>query len=83
VAGINLASTANVADGRWHTLLLHLRTGSSGLVETTLDGTLLSSLSASQSFGSGTVGRVQIGDSQTGHVFDAYFDGVLATATAP
>jgi hypothetical protein len=82
VGATTLASRVNVADGTWHTLLLHVIVGSSGLIETTLDGTLVPALSGTQSLGTDPVGRVQIGDTQALHQFDAYFDDVLATSSA-
>jgi hypothetical protein len=82
VGATTLSSGMNVADGTWHTILLHVAVGSSGLIETKLDGTLVPALSGAQSLGTDPVGRVQIGDTQTLHQFDAYFDDVLATSSA-
>ncbi|MCX7624163.1 MAG: metallophosphoesterase [Thermomicrobium sp.] len=65
-----------VASGAWHTLEVHVRTGSDGLLEIWYDGARIAQ--SFQSFGSGAVSQIQIGENGTGRTFDVRFDDVAA-----
>jgi hypothetical protein len=56
---------------------VHARVGSSGLTEVWLDGVRLADLSRSQALGSAPIGRVQLGNNQTGRTYDVAFDDIV------
>ena len=77
VAGVASTSTATVAPGAWHTLVLHgLVNGTTGLVELSLDGNKL--LSKAENLGTAAIGRLDLGDDSTGRTFDVAFDDIVA-----
>jgi fibronectin type 3 domain-containing protein len=71
-----------VSAGVWHELEVHLINGASSLVEVWLDGTRISALSKTDSFGTTPVGRIYIGDPVTGKTFDYAFDNELVSTAA-
>jgi len=76
---ITAASFCSVSPslGTWHTLELHARVGSSGLTEVWLDGTKLAALTRTTNLGADPIGRVQIGNNQTGRTYDMVLDDVV------
>jgi glucose/arabinose dehydrogenase/PKD repeat protein len=77
VSATSFCSATTPSIESWHTLQVHARTGSSGLTEVWLDGTMLADLSKSQALGSSAIRRVQLGDNQTGRTYDVAFDDVV------
>jgi len=70
-----LKSSGTMSTGSWHEIEMHLIVGGdSSLVEVWLDGSLV--LSRNTSLGSAPVGKIQIGESAGGKVFDTNFDDV-------
>jgi len=63
-----------LAQGTWHTAELRARVGSSSLVEVRLDGTLLDTLTNTDSLGTSPFTRVQIGDETFGKTYDVTLD---------
>jgi glucose/arabinose dehydrogenase len=63
--------------GAWHTVEMHARVGSSGLTEVWLDGTKLAALGRTPNLGTTAIGRVQVGNSQSGRTYDMLFDDVV------
>jgi hypothetical protein len=76
--GTSLTSSTVVAPGSgWHELELHtLINGASSVVEVWLDGVKVAALSSTTNLGTAAVGRVQIGDSQTGRTYNVVYDDV-------
>jgi glucose/arabinose dehydrogenase/PKD repeat protein len=76
-------SAGVVSTGAWHLLAVHAKVnGSSGLTEIFLDGTKLTELSRTESLGTTPIGRIQLGDNQSGRSFDVAYDDVAVTAGA-
>jgi hypothetical protein len=63
--------------GTWHTVEVHATIGASGRTEVWLDGTKLAGLSRTLDLGTGPIGRVQIGNNQTGRTYDMVLDDVV------
>ena len=74
------ATAANVVSGvapgaGWHSVELHLAVnGASSTVEVWLDGALVTALSGPVTLGSSPIGIFQIGETQTGRIYDVVFD---------
>jgi glucose/arabinose dehydrogenase len=69
--------TGSPSLGAWHTLEVHARVGGSGLTEVWLDNTKLAALSKTLNLGVDPIGRVQVGNSQTGRTYDMLLDDVV------
>jgi fibronectin type 3 domain-containing protein len=80
VTGTTITTTASVSMNAWHQLRLRLVTGSGGRVELWYDSNQL--IGSAQSFGSSSVGQIQIGEHTTKRTFDVRFDDVLVTPPA-
>jgi glucose/arabinose dehydrogenase/chitodextrinase len=74
VLGTTTASATVATSGVWHELLVHAAIDSGGKTEVWLDGTPVSDLTTAQSLGSSPIGRVQIGNNQTGRTYDVALD---------
>ena len=74
VLGSTTSSATVATSGVWHELLLHASIDSGGKTEVWLDGTPVGALSTTQSLGSNPIGRVQIGNNQTGRTYDMALD---------
>ena len=82
VTGVSTTGAMPVSLGVWHTLQVHVRiNGAAGETETWFDGVRQADLSKTESLGTTPIGRIQIGDSTSGHVFDVAFDDVVAATT--
>ncbi|MCM8745822.1 metallophosphoesterase [Thermomicrobium sp. CFH 73360] len=68
-------TTTPVTTGAWHTLEVHLRTGSNGLIEIWYDGVRV--LQSFQNFGTNALTQIQLGENSTGRTFDVRFDEVV------
>jgi glucose/arabinose dehydrogenase len=77
ITTVSFCSATSPPIGAWHSLEVHARTGTSGETEVWLDGTKLADLSRSQDLGSSAIGRVQLGNNQTGRTYDVAFDDVI------
>ena len=82
ITAVSYCSTTSPSIGAWHSLEVHARIGTSGLTEVWLDGVKLADLSKAQNLGSSAIGRVQLGNNQTGRTYDVAFDDVILD-TAP
>ena len=79
VAATAVTSTAKPAVGTWHTLQVHtLVNATAGQVETWLDGTKVPELSKTESLGTTGIGKLQLGDDNTGRSYDVAFDDLTA-----
>jgi parallel beta-helix repeat protein len=79
VAGATTTSTTGVSTGVWHDL--QLRTfvnGGSSKAEVWFKGSKIAALSRTLSLGTAPIGRVTVGENQTGRTYDVYFDVVQA-----
>jgi fibronectin type 3 domain-containing protein/predicted phosphodiesterase len=77
-AAVSVRSTKTVSAGAWHELQLHLViNGTSGQVETWLDGTKVPELSRTDNFGTTAVGRVQMADNSGTRAYDLAMDDVV------
>ncbi|MDP9185224.1 MAG: polysaccharide lyase, partial [Actinomycetota bacterium] len=80
---ITTASFCSVSPslGTWHTLQVHARVGTSGLTEVWLDGVKLTELARTMDLGVDPIGRVQVGNNQTGRTYDMLLDDVVVART--
>jgi glucose/arabinose dehydrogenase len=73
-------SAAAVSAGAWHLLRVRARVnGASGQTQVFLDGAELAELGRTESLGTTPIGRVQLGDNQSGRTYDVAFDDVEVT----
>jgi chitodextrinase len=78
VLGTTSSSPANFGNG-WHQLKVHVTVnGASSQVQVWLDGSLVNQLSLTTNLGTAPIGRVVIGDTAAGHMYDVAFDDVVA-----
>ncbi len=75
----NTCSTTVPTQNAWHSVELHtIINGTSSTREVWYDGTAVSSLtSTSDSLGTNNVGRILLGESNSGRTFDVVFDDVI------
>ncbi len=76
VTGQSQTSTTSVTPATWHTLEVHLRNGSPGILEIWYDGTRV--LQSFESLGTEAFTRLQLGENSSGRLFDVRFDDVVA-----
>jgi hypothetical protein len=83
IAGTTTTSALVVSPGAWHEIELHtMINGTSSVVEVWLDGVRVDALSSTTAnLGITPVGRVQIGDVQTGRTYDVVYDDVAFGTT--
>jgi fibronectin type 3 domain-containing protein len=75
---VTVRSPRTATVGVWHELQVHLViNGTSGQIETWLDGSKIPELSKTDNFGTGPVGRVQIGDNSGTRAFDLAIDDLV------
>jgi hypothetical protein len=79
VLGATTSSTTIPTAGTWHELLVHLRLDGGGQTEVWLDGDPVDALRTTQSLGSTPIGRVQLGNNQTGRTYDVAMDDVAVS----
>ncbi len=76
IAATTVTSTTSVTSG-WHALEFHaVMNGASSSTEVWLDGSPVSDLSLTTDFGANLIGKVQIGEVNTGRTYDVVFDDV-------
>ncbi|MEP6759359.1 MAG: PQQ-dependent sugar dehydrogenase [Actinomycetota bacterium] len=73
----SFCSATRPSIGVWHSVQIHARVGGSGRTAVWLDGTKLADLSGTQALGPVPIGRVQLGNDQTGRTYDVAFDAVV------
>lgn len=84
VTKVTYASTITVANGGWHELGVHAKTGTGARFDVTFDSVAVAALSRTNNLGAGAMGRFTVGDSVQGRTFNVAFDDVsLATDAAP
>ncbi len=66
VTGVTTSSATTLSAGAWHLVELHVKVGSSGLVELWVDANRVADLSMTANLGTTNVGRVYLGDPATG-----------------
>jgi len=76
VGGPIFSSDVVIADKKWHSLEVHIRTGDAGVVEISLDGAKIPTLSGPQPLSNQAIGVVELGSVSARHTFDAVFDDV-------
>jgi Calcineurin-like phosphoesterase len=76
-AGKSTPSTTTVTAGQWHEVEFHARIDSP-LTEVWYDGGFVSSLTTTDTLGTTSIGRIQLGETTSGKNFDIAFDNVLA-----
>lgn len=80
VNGTTTTSTTSVGVGGWHDLHVRLLVnGSGGQIEVWWDRNRVDALRKTTSLGSAAIGRIQLGETATGHLYDIYFDDVSVT----
>jgi acid phosphatase type 7 len=83
ITGGTRNSATVIRDGSWHELVLHVRTGASGLFEVSLDGVVLADLTRSESVGTAPIIKANLGESATGRTYHVVFDDVLVDDDPP
>ncbi len=82
VVNINTTSSNVVSKGVWHEAQVRVSiNGSASQTEVWLDGAPISTLSKTESLGTTSIGRIQLGDSSTGHSYDVAFDDVAVDSS--
>jgi hypothetical protein len=77
VARVNRVSSTPVESGIWHQLQTHVQvSGSSSVVEVSLDGAAVAGLSQTESLGTSALRRIEIGNRTSGRTYDVAFDDV-------
>lgn len=76
VTKVTYVSTVTVTNGVWHELDVHLRIGSGGRFDVSLDAVPVAALSRSNGLGTSAITQIKIGDTSTGRSFDVSFDDV-------
>jgi N-acetylneuraminic acid mutarotase len=73
-------SKVTLGAGSWHSLELHVRTGTGGLIEVWLDGAPVAALTGAASLPakSPPLARVQVGDTTKGHTWNISYDDLAA-----
>jgi chitodextrinase len=83
VTGTTLTSTTALAVGTWYEVKVHLIVnGASSQTEVWLNGTKITALSRTDSFGTTPIGRIVAGETTSGRQYDFAIDDVVAD-TAP
>jgi hypothetical protein len=80
VARTTVKSDVTVPSGAWHELEVRLAVGSGAGFDVWYDGDATPVLSRSANFGATNIGRIGIGDSSAGRVFDVAFDDVTVAS---
>jgi hypothetical protein len=77
VSGLSTTSTTAVTTGVWHQLQTRiLINGAAGETEFWLDGVRIDSISKIEDFSTTPVGRIQLGDTTSGRIYDIALDRV-------
>jgi hypothetical protein len=69
-------STVGVTGSVWHELDIHMKTGTGGRFDVTLDGAPVPALSRSTDLGTMSAGRFAVGDQSTGRTYSVAFDDI-------
>ena len=77
--GTTVSSTSAPANGVWHQLEARLKVGALGESEIWIDGTRVSALSRTESFGTSPLNRVSLGDTSVGGIYDVVYDDVAVS----
>jgi chitodextrinase len=75
ITGASFRTTAVPERGVWHKLQVHLRTGTSGVLEAWLDGNQVATFPGG--YGTAPISRIQLGDNTAGTAYDVAFDDVV------
>jgi len=75
-------STVVVSGGSWHRVDVHLKVGTGGRFDVSLDAAPVAALSRSNALGTATIAQMKIGDTYTGRSFDVAFDDVSVASDA-
>lgn len=73
-SNVTRTSVTAADSGSWHTLTVHLLSGSGGAADVTLDGTPVTDLNTADSFA--VPGRFQLGDTAANRTYNVLFDDV-------
>lgn len=77
IAAITTTSATTVSSG-WHSLELHATiNGTSSITEVWLDGVKVNDLSLTTNLGTTLIGKLQIGEVNTGRTYNVIFDDVV------
>jgi len=78
IAATTISSPTNVNNG-WHQLKVHVTvSGAASQIQVWLDGAVINQLSVTTNLGTVAIGKVVIGDTAAGHMYDIAFDDVIA-----
>lgn len=69
-------STVAVTGGGWHEMQVHLKVGSGGRFDVSLDAAPIALLSRPDNLGTAPIAQIMIGDTVTGRTFDVAFDDI-------
>ena len=77
VTGLSTTSSTTVTAGIWHELQAYIRIdGSAGKTDVWLDGVRIGSLSNTENLGNALIGRIQLGETSSGRIYDIAMDRV-------
>jgi chitodextrinase len=80
VGATNVSSSTVVSTGSWHQVEVRLAiSGASSTVQVLLDGSQVTALSTTLNLGTNPIGRLNLGDNNTGRTFQVVYDDVVAT----
>jgi chitodextrinase len=81
-AGITTYSATTAAKGSWHTLRVQAKVGGSSASRTAvnLDGLPVADLSKTTTLGTTPIGRVDLGDDDSGETYEVHYDEVVVDA---
>jgi hypothetical protein len=80
MAAVSVTSSAIAAQGVWHEVEFRARINSP-MTEVWFDGSQVPSLTRSDTLGATPIGRIQLGENQTGRTYDVAFDDVAADSS--
>jgi hypothetical protein len=69
--------SSTVVGSGWHSLEFHATIGTSGATEVWLDGVLVNAFSLTPNLGTTPIGRLQIGEVQSGRTYNVVFDDAV------
>lgn len=77
VTGTSTTGSAIIVPNTWHELQTHIQiNGAASEIEIWLDGVRIHSLSKTENLGTTAIGRIQLGDSSRGRIYDVVLDRV-------
>lgn len=80
IAGQSSSTNLTTTPNTWHTIVVHIRVGSSGIVELWYDGSRIHQ--SFENFGSDPLTHIQLGENSPNWIFDVRFDDITGDTAA-